>query len=276
MNGRRTRGFTLVELLVVVGIIALLISILLPVLKRAREAASRDICLSNHKQIATAFIMYANDNKQRLPYCIWGGDPGAGQNPTHGYAGWLFDPRSPNWGPSNPPTLDGRGGTNWPGTGALWRGKYITTAKVYRCPFDHEDSWKNPKGPVHAISSIGANGAINGYGRAGCWTRLSQFKADDILLWEPDIDWDSGFYFNDGSNYPREGISRRHGSGKGLDTGAIVAGFDGSARWWTLRQYYTEAHTNPATRNEDGWNGTRAGTRSHLWCTPSQIDPNGH
>jgi len=63
----RRKGFTLVELLVVIGIIALLISILLPSLNRARETANRVKCGSNMRQIGQAILLYANENKGNYP-----------------------------------------------------------------------------------------------------------------------------------------------------------------------------------------------------------------
>jgi prepilin-type N-terminal cleavage/methylation domain-containing protein len=64
---RGRRGFTLVELLVVIGIIALLISILLPTLNRAREQAQRTKCLANLRSIGQVLTMYANQFKGQLP-----------------------------------------------------------------------------------------------------------------------------------------------------------------------------------------------------------------
>src|SRR5512140_91937 len=63
----RRFGFTLVELLVVIGIIALLISILLPSLARARQSAMLLSCQSNFKQVYNAVMFYANDNRGYMP-----------------------------------------------------------------------------------------------------------------------------------------------------------------------------------------------------------------
>jgi prepilin-type processing-associated H-X9-DG protein/prepilin-type N-terminal cleavage/methylation domain-containing protein len=60
-------AFTLVELLVVIGIIALLISILLPALGRARQAAQAVVCASNMKQFGVGFQIYCDQNKGQLP-----------------------------------------------------------------------------------------------------------------------------------------------------------------------------------------------------------------
>jgi prepilin-type processing-associated H-X9-DG protein/prepilin-type N-terminal cleavage/methylation domain-containing protein len=60
-------AFTLVELLVVIGIIALLISILLPSLSRAREAANQVTCQSQEKQIVLGMILHANEHKGYMP-----------------------------------------------------------------------------------------------------------------------------------------------------------------------------------------------------------------
>lgn len=89
MHRRPHRAFTLVELLVVIGIIAVLIGILLPSLNRAREAAKRTACLSNLRELGNSFRLYATafrdaipigymDQKQFSYVALW--DAGSGAN----------------------------------------------------------------------------------------------------------------------------------------------------------------------------------------------------
>jgi len=80
-------GFTLVELLVVIGIIAVLIGVLLPALNKARAAANRAVCLSNIRQLGMGILMYCNNNGGWFPTCAyWAENPGYEQYPDD----WIY------------------------------------------------------------------------------------------------------------------------------------------------------------------------------------------
>ena len=121
-NGKTSRGFTLVELLVVIAIIAVLMAILMPALNRVREQGKRAACFGNLKQLILAWVIYADENDEKI---------------VNGAAG--FSNRNMSWGDhTNELAWVDAVSTDWDTAqqgirdGALW--PYLTNEDIYRCP----------------------------------------------------------------------------------------------------------------------------------------------
>src|SRR5437867_1349968 len=95
---RNLRGFTLIELLVVIAIIAILASMLLPALSKAKLKAQGIQCMSNHRQMALGWRMYAEDSRDNLVYASdCPGCPGLDSRLLDPYA-WTWTKLSPTGG----------------------------------------------------------------------------------------------------------------------------------------------------------------------------------
>lgn len=114
----RKRGFTLVELLVVIGIIALLLSVLIPALSKAREQAQRTVCLSNVRELGNAMRLYAAQFDDACPI---------GYMDQHQFSYVV------NWNNAN--------GTRVTMLGLLALPKLVTNYKTYFCPSVPSDGW---------------------------------------------------------------------------------------------------------------------------------------
>ena len=137
---RKRQRFSLIELLIVIAVIAILMGLLLPVLKKAREQATRILCLSNFKQCSTSIFAYAGDFNSYLPYLTDSHDPDYFRYGTYhldsqlnSYIGSFKVWRCPVM-KSAAPIDDPANTGNFRCTYQYWAGRH-TSDNQYVCPF---------------------------------------------------------------------------------------------------------------------------------------------
>lgn len=208
-------AFTLVELLVVIGIIAILVGILLPTLGRARETAQTLACQSNMKQVATGILIYASENKGSVPYILYypgasatTGLPSGGVTSGTRVVWWASLIHNSMFRLRNNKDGESRDSQPWPwqwnpvfrcnaadSTFWTWPTQFQPNPVIFPNPvfeLDPASSSYNARNPRHTygfstgLSGVGpyANAAKNPLQPA----RLPQLYPDNALLWETNQD----------------------------------------------------------------------------------------
>ena len=180
-------GFTLIELLVVIAIIAILAAILLPVLARAKLKAEQTECLSNQKQLIYAWVIYADENNDKLVVNANNDAIGAKYN------GWVTNIMQWDFFP----VATWQQNYDKPSMYNALLGPYCThAAGIYHCPGDIYNAQKGPRVRSYSmngqmgsavVNAIGKGTVVNQYGPGQNWQIYN--KTTDIRNPSPVNAW---------------------------------------------------------------------------------------
>jgi len=138
----RHRGFSLIEMLTVISVIAVLIALLLPALGRTREAARRAVCASNQRGLVGAALQYAADHRGTLP---------VGYQNGHKQTNYVIR------------YITGGGDPDWGEMGWLWASGLLANPMWQYCPSNSTGNWRsfdtdeNPWPPDEVPAGAGVN-----------------------------------------------------------------------------------------------------------------------
>ena len=209
----KRRGFTLVELLVVIAVIAILMAILMPALRLAREQGKRAVCLNNLKQLTLAWLVYTHENED----CMVNGEAGGSRPGEEAWIGkcWHDDYRNGTLLPKAVQITAIMEGALWP---------YCSNIKLYRCPTGYRGE----------MVTYAAMDSVNGRARAntkndGVWVnntmQLDQPQQRAVFIDEGWVSPDSyAVHYNQETWYDDPMI--RHGNGTSLSFA------DGHSAYW--------------------------------------------
>ncbi|MBL9128445.1 MAG: prepilin-type N-terminal cleavage/methylation domain-containing protein [Verrucomicrobiales bacterium] len=249
-SNRRTRcathrGFTLVELLVVIAVIAILASLLLPALAGAKAKAGQIACLNNYRQLQICWLLYIDDFSDNLP-------PNATTS-SGGRAGWVATTQT--W----------INGNAWTDTNAapIERGvlfPYNRSTKIYKCPSDR--STVRDQGKIPRFRSVSMSAYMNDHpdpADTTCWHKLSDIKDPPPSRASVFIDEHEGSIENARFVITQPGVqswvdhpaSRHRGGG-------VLSFADGHAELWRWME-----RTTLSANGSQGWVQGIRGVGSH-------------
>jgi prepilin-type N-terminal cleavage/methylation domain-containing protein len=235
------RGFTLIELLVVIAIIALLLSILMPALRRVKEAGKRIQCLNNTKTLALSMLMYVQDYESKFPRA-WTNT-----------GGWILEVAGHR---TNPGAADKelqldaiRGGLLFP---------YVGNTEVYRCPVAKNTEFRTYSIP-HSMNGFASDGGT-------IVTKITQLRNTSgrmLFLDDYVLDWDACWMVNFSSQKWWNTTPIRHGSG-----GNVFSFADGHADFqiWKDKRTIEWAEACNEAGTAGGGNGVENGNEDIIWA----------